>query len=122
MYKLVTIDGKEYKFRITNKSQKEIEKRIGPLMEAINKATEAETMAVIVWGALYPLNSGVTLDAADDIIDKMVDEGIIDSAEKRVNFVMELLQTAGFFSASQVEEMKRITEKKSAEAFNSLKV
>jgi hypothetical protein len=109
LYKSIQIEGKEYKFRITNKSQKEIEKRIGPLMEAIGRAIEAEVMAVIVWGALFPLNSGITLDDADNIIDKMVDEGIIDSAEKRVNFILELLQGAGFFSADQVDKMKKVT-------------
>ena len=115
MYKSVEINGKEYRFRITNKSQKEIEKRIGPLLEAISRATEAEILATIIWGALTPLNHGVTLESVDELIDKMVDEGIIDDADKRAAFVMELLRDAGFLSKAQLEKAQAAMTEKTAQ-------
>ncbi len=110
-HKLVEIGGKQYKFRITNRSQAEIEKKIGPLLKGLERLAEAQVMTTIVWGALNnPLNHGITLDACYDLVDQMIDEGIIDTAEKRSEFLMELMVDAGFFSQEHVKVMKGKTE------------
>ncbi|MDT8715437.1 hypothetical protein IAI10_02040 [Clostridium sp. 19966] len=119
-FKLVTVGDKEYKFRITNKSQIEIEKKIGPLLSALERATEGTVMATIVWGALIPLNHDVTLDKANDIIDEMVDEGIINSTEKRIDFITDILKDSGFFSQEDIEGMRKATEAKKKEVMQNI--
>lgn len=103
------INNKEYKFRITTKAQLEIEKKIGPLLNSIERITEAQVLATIVWGSLLALNHNITLDDAYTLVDEMIDAGLIDTAEKRIDFVMELLANAGFLSKAQLMEARQAT-------------
>ena len=105
------INGNEYKFRITTKAQVEIEKKIGPLLNCVERIVEGEVMATLVWGALLTLNHGITLDKAYTIVDEMIDDGLIDTAEKRIEFVMNLLENAGFLSQEQVSGAQEIMKK-----------
>lgn len=90
------------------------------MLAAINRVTEAEVMVAIIWGALYPLNHEVTYDKAYDILDQMVDDGTINGTEKRVNFIMELLEVSGFLSQEEIKEMKRVTDQEKKKAMKKL--
>lgn len=110
LFKSVKIGEKEYKFRITNASQCQIEEKIGPLLNALDHVMEGKVFSTIIWGALYPLQHEVTLERASDLVDEMVDEGVIAGSEARVDFVIDLLKDAGFFSEQEVEEIKKVND------------
>lgn len=75
-------------------------------MNALDHVMEGKVFSTIIWGALYPLQHEVTLERASDLVDEMVDEGVIAGSEARVDFVIDLLKDAGFFSEQEVEEIK----------------
>lgn len=105
-YKEITLHDTSYKFRITTKAQVEIERKIGPLLSQIDRIVEAEVLATILWGSLLTFNHSITLDKTYTLIDKLIDEGIIDTPDKRIEFVMDLLEDAGFLSEEQAETVK----------------
>lgn len=112
-FKEYTINGKEYKFRLTTRGVIGFEKKVGPLLTNIEKMIEAEPMTILIWSSLQnPLNHGVSIDDAMDLLDFMIEEGIIDTAEKRMNFVSELLVDAGFLAKEDLTSMKMETKTK----------
>lgn len=98
----MTVNGEEYKMRLTASAIMQIEKKLGkPLFKALETIQDnmVETITTIIWGAMQPLNAGFTMEKATALFDDYVDEG--HSIEDLMLEINALFETSGFFKKGQ---------------------
>ena len=98
----MTVNGEEYKLRLTAGAIMQIEKKLGkPIFKALETIQDnmIETITTIIWGAMQPLNAGFTMEKATEFFDNYVDEGR--SIEDLMQEVKILFETSGFFRKGQ---------------------
>ena len=74
----MTVNGEEYKMRLTASAIMQIEKKLGkPLFKALETIQDnmVETITTIIWGAMQPLNAGFTMEKATALFDDYIDDG-----------------------------------------------
>lgn len=105
----LTVDGKEYKLKLTTASKIEAEKRLGfSLLEAPENITRAETFAVILWAALQKYHRAMTLPKVYDLIDEMEDDGC--TISEKADLLLEIMKVSGFFTQEDLQEMEKKRE------------
>ena len=100
----MTVNGEEYKLRLTAGAIMQIEKKLGkPIFKALETIQDnmIETITTILWGAMQPLNAGFTQEKALALFDAYVDDG--HSVEDLVLELDILFKTSGFFRKGQAE-------------------
>ena len=98
----MTVNGEEYKMRLTASAIMQIEKKLGkPLFKALETIQDnmVETITTILWGAMQPLNAGFTQEKAMALFDAYVDDG--HSVEELMQEINSLFETSGFFRKGQ---------------------
>lgn len=103
-YYTLTIGGEEYKLRLTASAIMSIEKKLEKsLFSALENIQEnmIETIIAILWGAMQPLNSGVTMEKATKLFDDYVDDG--HSIEELMQEINGLFEASGFFKKGQAQ-------------------
>ena len=98
----MTVNGEEYKMRLTASAIMQIEKKLGkPLFKALETIQDnmVETITTIIWGAMQPLNAGFTMEKATALFDDYVDEG--HSLEDLMKEINGLFEASGFFKKGQ---------------------
>jgi len=99
----LSVGGEEYKLRLTAGAIMSIEKKLG---KSIFKALEniqdnmVETIVVVLWGAMQPLNANVTVEKATELFDQYVDDG--HTIEELMQEINRLFEVSGFFKKGQV--------------------
>lgn len=96
------VSNDEYKMRLTASAIMAIEKKLNrSLFSALENIREnmVETIITIIWGAMQPLNAGVTIEKATEIFDAYIDDG--HSVEELMQEINALFETSGFFSKGQ---------------------
>jgi len=99
---VLTVQGTEYRLRLTSAAIVSIEKKLGRSMfDALEHIQEnlIETVTVILWGSMQALNDGIPLEKVYDIFDAYIDEG--NCVEDIVQIISQVLQTSGFFKKGQ---------------------
>lgn len=105
----LTVDGKEYKLKLTTASKIEAEKRLGfSLLEAPENITRAETFAVILWAALQKYHRAMTLPKVYDLIDELEEEGY--TISEKADLLLEIMKVSGFFTQEDLQEMEKKQE------------
>ena len=98
----LSVGGEEYKLRLTAGAIMSIEKKLG---KSIFKALEniqdnmVETIVVVLWGAMQPLNANVTVEKATELFDQYVDDG--HTIEELMQEINRLFEVSGFFKKGQ---------------------
>lgn len=101
-YYTMTVNGEEYKLRLTAGAIMQIEKKLGkPLFKALETIQDnmIETITTILWGAMQPLNAGFTQEKALALFDSYVDGGR--SIEDLIQEINGLFEASGFFRRGQ---------------------
>ena len=102
LYHTLTVNGEEYRLRLTASAILAIEKKLGKsLFQALEHIQDnmVETITTILWGAMQPLQSGFTLEKAMQLYDGYIDEG--HSLEDLMQEVHKLFEASGFFKKGQ---------------------
>ena len=100
----ITVDGEEYKLRLTASSISTIEKKLNKSLNAALKNTQdntLETIITILWGARQPFDSSFTFENAQSLFDQYIDDG--NSIEELMQEINGLFETSGFFKKGQAE-------------------
>nr|DAQ47106.1 MAG TPA: tail assembly chaperone [Caudoviricetes sp.] len=98
----MTVNGEEYKMRLTASAIMQIEKKLGkPLFKALETIQDnmVETITTIIWGAMQPLNAGFTMEKATELFDDYIDDGR--SLEELMLEINGLFEASGFFKKGQ---------------------
>ena len=98
----MTVNGEEYKMRLTASAIMQIEKKLGkPLFKALETIQDnmVETITTIIWGAMQPLNAGFTMEKATALFDDYIDDGR--SIEELMLEINGLFEASGFFKKGQ---------------------
>ena len=98
----MTVNGEEYKMRLTASAIMQIEKKLGkPLFKALETIQDnmVETITTIIWGAMQPLNAGFTMEKATALFDDYIDDG--SSIEELMLEINDLFEASGFFKKGQ---------------------
>ena len=98
----MTVNGEEYKMRLTASAIMQIEKKLGkPLFKALETIQDnmVETITTIIWGAMQPLNAGFTMEKATALFDDYIDDGR--SIEELMLEISDLFEASGFFKKGQ---------------------
>ena len=98
----MTVNGEEYKMRLTASAIMQIEKKLGkPLFKALETSQDnmVETITTIIWGAMQPLNAGFTMEKATALFDDYIDDGR--SIEELMLEINDLFEASGFFKKGQ---------------------
>ena len=98
----MTVNGEEYKMRLTASAIMQIEKKLGkPLFKALETIQDnmVETITTIIWGAMQPLNAGFTMETATELFDDYIDDGR--SLEELMLEINGLFEASGFFKKGQ---------------------
>ena len=96
------VNNEEYKLRLTASAIMSIEKKLGKsLFSALENIQEnmVETLTTILWGAMQPLNAGVTIEKAIALFDDYIDDG--HSIEDFMLEIKAMFETSGFFKKGQ---------------------
>lgn len=129
IYKQITINGTDYKLRMTGKSIIEVEKKLGnnPLniltsalgamqVGDIDKMTlssfkmpKLTDLLYVFWGALLPMNSKISFDAACDLYTDYISDG--HSYDDFLTLMLDVLTVSGFMKAGEETEDDEGTEK-----------
>ena len=99
----LTIGGEEYKLRLTASAIMAIEKKLDkPLFKALESIQEnmIETITVLLWGAMQPLNANFPYEKAASLFDQYIDDG--NSIEELMFEINKLFEVSGFFKKGQV--------------------
>ena len=103
-YHTLTIDGEEYKLRLTVSSILAIEKKLGKTLYSALEDIQynmVETMSFILWGALQKFNPNFSYEKATDLFDQYIDEG--HSIEELMEELNAMFDASGFFAKGQVQ-------------------
>lgn len=114
----IEVNGKTYKLKLATRWAAEAEKLLGkPILEAVEDIQSVETCAVFLWAGLQKFNHGFSMAKTYDLMDDMIDEGNFDIA-KRIALIMKIIETGGFFTEAQTDELaeKMETAMENAEA------
>lgn len=111
LFKLIIVDGKEYKLRLGIKDTIALEKKIGT--NPINKLIEMqngqlpsmEFIKDVLQASLQKFNKGMTEAKTEDLMDTMVDEGY--DSEGFLNLMMEIMEVSGFFKKETLEAAEK---------------
>ena len=98
----MTVNGEEYKMRLTASAIMQIEKKLGkPLFKALETIQDnmVETITTIIWGAMQPRNAGFTMEKATALFDDYIDDGR--SIEELMLEINDLFEASGFFKKGQ---------------------
>ena len=98
----LTINGEDYKFRLTASAIMQIEKKLGkPLFSALEKIQDnmVETIVTIIWGAMQPFNANTTVEKVTALFDQYIDDG--HSIEDLMQEINGLFEASGFFKKGQ---------------------
>lgn len=98
----MTVNGEEYKMRLTASAIMQIEKKLGkPLFKALETIQDnmVETITTIIWGAMQPLGAGFTMEKATALFDDYIDDGR--SIEELMLEINDLFEASGFFKKGQ---------------------
>ena len=98
----LTVGDEDYKLRLTASAIMQIEKKLGKsLFTALENIQEnmIETITVIIWGAMQPLNANFAYDKAAGIFDQYIDDG--HSIEDFMYEINALFEASGFFKKGQ---------------------
>lgn len=101
-YYTMTVNGEEYKLRLTAGAIMQIEKKLGkPLFKALETIQDnmIETVAAIIWGAAQTMNHGFSYENALQLFDDYVDDG--HSVEDLLQEIHALFEASGFFRKGQ---------------------
>lgn len=93
----------DYKLRLTSSAVVDIEKKLGKsIFKALDSIQDnlVETLVTILWAAMQPLNSGISLEKAYELFDVYIDEE--HSVEDFIQVVTKLFEVSGFFKQGQV--------------------
>lgn len=102
IYETITIDGAEYKLRITARSLVEEEKRTGknPLSVLTSMTPgnipEIQDILTLFYAALKPLNANITYDNVFDLYEKFLDDG--HTYVEFIEVIMDSLKASGFIA------------------------
>lgn len=119
LYSLITINGKDYRCRLSTRNAVELERKMGknPLnifmkMADGNVYPNLDDMMMIFHASLQKYHHGITLEEAYNIFDEYVDEGhtLIDF----IPFILEIFQNSGFIP-KETEEDSLPNEQKAGE-------
>ena len=103
-YHSLTVNGEEYRLRLTAGAIVSIEKKLGKsLFSALESIQDnmVETMTTILWGAMQPLNPGFTPEKAAELFDDYIDDG--HSIEGLMQEINALFEASGFFRKGQAK-------------------
>lgn len=108
LYSTITINGRDYKARLTARALVDLEKRLGtsPINIFIKMGQtegflpDLADMILIFHASLQAMEHGITLDKAYELYDEMVDEG--KNIADLLNFIVEVFQASGLIP--KVEE------------------
>lgn len=93
-YVLWTVNGKEYRLRLTTFNSIQVEKQLGMgLTEAVNHLMDSTVVIMILWGAFQPYSHGMNFREVCDLYDNYIAGG--GSAEKIVDVLLQLLAQVG---------------------------
>lgn len=98
----MTVNGEEYKLRLTAGAIMQIEKKLGkPIFKVLEDIREnmIESMTTIIWAAIQPFNAGFSQEKAFEFFDKYIDDG--HSIEDLMLEINSLFETSGFFRSGQ---------------------
>lgn len=98
----MTVQGKEYRMRLTASAIMQIEKKLNkPLFKALESIQDnmIETVAVIIWGALQTMNHRFSYEKTLKLLDDYVDDG--HSYEDLMQEINGLFEASGFFKKGQ---------------------
>ena len=98
----LTINGEDYKLRLTASAIMQIEKKLGKsLFSALETIREnmIETLITIIWGAMQPFNANTTFEKASLLFDRYIDDG--NSIEDLMLEINSLFEASGFFKKGQ---------------------
>ena len=94
----LTVNGEEYKLRLTASAIMQIEKKLGKsIFSALENIQDnmIETVITIIWGAMQPLNSNFSFEKTTKLFDDYIDDG--NSVEDIMEAINDLFETSGFF-------------------------
>lgn len=111
LYETITINGKDYKARLTARALVDLEKKLGtsPINSFIEFSKKEDYMPdttfliTILHASLQAMEHGITLEKTYDLYDQMIDEG------KDISYLLELI--VKIFQSSGLVP-KEITEDK----------
>ncbi len=101
-YYTLTVNGEDYKLRLTASAIMQIEKKLGKsLFSALEHIQDnmIETVATIIWGAMQPLNANFPFEKATGLFDAYIDDG--HSIEDLMQEINGLFEASGFFKKGQ---------------------
>lgn len=101
----IEVNGKAYKLKLATRWAAEAEKVLGkPILEAFEDIQSVETCAVFLWAGLQKFHHGFSMAKTYELMDDMIDEGNFDIA-KRIALVMKIIETGGFFTEAQTDQL-----------------
>ncbi|MDR1628874.1 MAG: tail assembly chaperone [Oscillospiraceae bacterium] len=100
----ITINGQEYKLRLTASAIMSIEKKLNKsLFSALETIQDnmVETMVAILWGAMQPFNANCSFEKVMELFDDYIDDG--HSIEDLMLEINSMFEASGFFKKGQDE-------------------
>lgn len=97
-----TVNGEDYKLRLTANAIMSIEKKLGKSLFAALEGIQdnmVETITTILWGAMQPFNANFPFEKAAGLFDQYIDEG--HSIEDLMQEINALFEASGFFKKGQ---------------------
>lgn len=93
-YVTLTVNGTDYRLRMTTFNAVQTEKQLGMGMtEALNHLMDSRVIVGILWGAMQKYNHGTNLREVCDLYDNYLASG--GNAEKIVDVILKLLAQIG---------------------------
>ena len=102
----LVIGGETYRLRLTSSAIVAVEKKLGgSLFTKLENIKEnmVETLVTILWGAMQPLQQGISMEKTYELYDAYIDEG--HTLEDLFQVVMEVFEASGFFKKGQAKSL-----------------
>lgn len=102
-YVIWTVNGKDYRLRMTTFNAVQVEKQLGMGMtEALNHLMDSRVIVGMLWGASQKYHHGLNLREVCDLYDDYLASG--GSAEKIVDVILKLLEQIGIGDAENASD------------------
>jgi hypothetical protein len=101
-YTLKVDEATELRLRLTAHTAQEVQKKLGVgILEALAQMGRdpVKVITTVLWGASQALEHNITLEAAEEIYDKLVDNGY--TLDEFASLINEIYVVSGFFKKAQ---------------------
>jgi hypothetical protein len=112
LYSTITINGRDYKARLTARALVDLEKKLGtsPINVFVKMGQNEgflpnlEDMIMILHASLQAMEHGITLEKTYELYDQMIDEG--KNIADLLNFIVEIFTASGLIPKVEEENEK----------------